>query len=153
MNLPYSGIVYRKAAQHVWTQLHRLYGVLGKVEPKSRAGALHRTSATAPPHDTDRLAIAVLPARSRDSCRLTRLQERSIRHHELRQHGSHELCRIDCLSCVLAKDLGIGFILVTHALPGSVDDFVDLVVPELQWRSHMRTGYEHRVLRERFEHG
>lgn len=59
----------------------------------------------------------------------------------------------DQLEALLDQGGGHGFMLVTHALPGSVDDFVDLVVPELQRRGRMRTGYEHRLLRERFEHG
>ena len=33
-------------------------------------------------------------------------------------------------------------------LPGGLDDFVDKVVPELQWRGLFRTEYEGSTLRE-----
>jgi alkanesulfonate monooxygenase len=41
-----------------------------------------------------------------------------------------------------------GFNLIPPVLPGSLDDFVDLVVPELQRRGLFRTEYEGRTLRE-----
>jgi alkanesulfonate monooxygenase len=41
-----------------------------------------------------------------------------------------------------------GFNLIPPVLPGSLDDFVDLVVPELQRRGIFRTEYEGRTLRE-----
>lgn len=44
---------------------------------------------------------------------------------------------------------GDGFMLFTHTLPGSLEDFVDLVVPELQARGLYRTEYGSRIMRER----
>ncbi|HUB96553.1 MAG TPA: LLM class flavin-dependent oxidoreductase [Stellaceae bacterium] len=41
-----------------------------------------------------------------------------------------------------------GFNLLPTTLPGALDDFVDLVVPELQRRGLFRTEYEGRTLRE-----
>ena len=41
-----------------------------------------------------------------------------------------------------------GFALMPHYLPGNLEDFVDLVVPELQKRRVFRTAYEGRTLRE-----
>ena len=41
-----------------------------------------------------------------------------------------------------------GFNYVPAALPGGINDFVDLVVPELQRRSLFRTEYEGATLRE-----
>jgi alkanesulfonate monooxygenase len=41
-----------------------------------------------------------------------------------------------------------GFNVLPPVLPGSLDDFVDLVVPELQRRGLFRTAYEGRTLRE-----
>lgn len=45
---------------------------------------------------------------------------------------------------------GDGFMIVTHALPASVDDFVDLVVPELQDRGLFRKKYTTNTLRDHF---
>ncbi|MFJ2619941.1 NtaA/DmoA family FMN-dependent monooxygenase [Glutamicibacter sp. NPDC087344] len=41
-----------------------------------------------------------------------------------------------------------GFNLMPPSLPDSLDDFVQLVIPELQRRGRFRTAYEHRTLRE-----
>lgn len=43
-----------------------------------------------------------------------------------------------------------GFMLCPGALPGSLEDFVDLVVPHLQERSLLRREYDDSSLRERF---
>lgn len=41
-----------------------------------------------------------------------------------------------------------GFNLMPPSLPESLDDFVELIVPELQRRGRFRTAYEHGTLRE-----
>jgi FMN-dependent oxidoreductase (nitrilotriacetate monooxygenase family) len=41
-----------------------------------------------------------------------------------------------------------GFNIMPEVFPASLDDFVDLVVPELQRRGHFRRGYEGTTLRE-----
>ena len=41
-----------------------------------------------------------------------------------------------------------GFIIQPPYLPGSAEDFVDMVVPELQRRGLFRTAYEGHTLRE-----
>ena len=41
-----------------------------------------------------------------------------------------------------------GFNILPPWLPGALDDFVDLVIPELQRRGLFRTAYEGRTLRE-----
>jgi N-acetyl-S-(2-succino)cysteine monooxygenase len=41
-----------------------------------------------------------------------------------------------------------GFNIIPTHLPGGIEDFVDLVVPELQRRGLFRTGYEGRTMRE-----
>ena len=41
-----------------------------------------------------------------------------------------------------------GFNVLPPVLPGSLDDFVDLVIPELQRRGLFRTAYEGTTLRE-----
>ena len=41
-----------------------------------------------------------------------------------------------------------GFALMPHYLPGNLDDFVELVIPELQRRDRFRTEYEGATLRE-----
>ena len=41
-----------------------------------------------------------------------------------------------------------GFALMPHYLPGNLDDFVELVAPELQRRGRLRTEYEGTTLRE-----
>lgn len=56
----------------------------------------------------------------------------------------------DRMEALYEQTEGDGFMIVTHALPSSVDDFVDLVVPELQRRGHFRKRYGARILRDRF---
>ena len=41
-----------------------------------------------------------------------------------------------------------GFLIQPAYLPGGLDDFVDLVIPELQQRGLFRTEYEGTTLRE-----
>lgn len=57
---------------------------------------------------------------------------------------------VDRMEDLYEQTEGDGFMIVTHALPSSVDDFVDLVVPELQHRGHFREKYGARILRDRF---
>lgn len=57
---------------------------------------------------------------------------------------------VDRMEDLYEQTEGDGFMIVTHALPSSVDDFVDLVVPELQRRGHFREKYGARILRDRF---
>ncbi|MEO8558470.1 MAG: LLM class flavin-dependent oxidoreductase [Rhodospirillales bacterium] len=45
---------------------------------------------------------------------------------------------------------GDGFMLLTQSLPSSIDDLVDLLVPELQRRGRFRTEYDSRTLRGHF---
>ena len=46
------------------------------------------------------------------------------------------------------NDAADGFNILPPWLPGALDDFVDLVIPELQRRGLFRTAYEGRTLRE-----
>src|SRR5581483_11219598 len=46
------------------------------------------------------------------------------------------------------NDAADGFNIMPPYLPGGLDDFVDLVVPELRRRGLFRTEYEGRTLRE-----
>lgn len=48
----------------------------------------------------------------------------------------------------LLTDACDGFNIMFSHLPGGLDDFVDLVVPELQRRRRFRTRYEGTTLRE-----
>lgn len=54
----------------------------------------------------------------------------------------------DVLEEWVQQDAADGFIIVPPTLPGALDRFVDLVVPELQRRGLFRTGYEGTTLRE-----
>ena len=45
---------------------------------------------------------------------------------------------------------GDGFMLITHYLPGCLEEFVELVVPILQQRGRFRKDYEGTTLREHF---
>lgn len=56
----------------------------------------------------------------------------------------------DQLEARLDAGGGHGFMIVTHALPGSITDFADLVVPELQRRGLFRRSYREKQLVERF---
>ncbi|MBV1906920.1 MAG: LLM class flavin-dependent oxidoreductase [Pseudomonadales bacterium] len=57
---------------------------------------------------------------------------------------------VDKLEDLYTKGEGDGFMIITHALPSSVDDFVDLVMPEMQTRGHFRHKYDTLSLRDRF---
>jgi N-acetyl-S-(2-succino)cysteine monooxygenase len=54
----------------------------------------------------------------------------------------------DQLQSWFENDAADGFNVLPPVLPGSLDDFVDLVIPELQRRGLFRTEYEGRTLRE-----
>jgi alkanesulfonate monooxygenase len=54
----------------------------------------------------------------------------------------------DTMEQWFASGAADGFIIQPPYLPGSADDFVDLVIPELQRRGLFRTEYEGRTLRE-----
>ena len=47
-----------------------------------------------------------------------------------------------------ASEAADGFNILPPWLPGALDDFVELVIPELQRRGLFRTAYEGRTLRE-----
>ncbi|MDR5857819.1 hypothetical protein QCE42_23300, partial [Caballeronia sp. LZ050] len=59
----------------------------------------------------------------------------------------------DQLEKLLDEGGGDGFICITHALPACMDEFVDLVVPELKRRGLRPEAYEHATLRERVRAG
>ncbi|SAL33683.1 monooxygenase [Caballeronia cordobensis] len=59
----------------------------------------------------------------------------------------------DQLQRLLNEGGGDGFICITHALPACMDEFVDLVVPELKRRGVRPDTYEHATLRERVRAG
>ncbi|MDO8252119.1 MAG: LLM class flavin-dependent oxidoreductase, partial [Rhodoferax sp.] len=54
----------------------------------------------------------------------------------------------DQLQLWFENDAADGFNVLPPVLPGSLDDFVDLVIPELQRRGLFRTAYEGTTLRE-----
>jgi len=54
----------------------------------------------------------------------------------------------DAVDDFVQSDAADGVILIPHLTPTGIDDFVDLVVPLLQERGAVRTGYETRTLRE-----
>ncbi|MBV1879574.1 MAG: LLM class flavin-dependent oxidoreductase [Pseudomonadales bacterium] len=56
---------------------------------------------------------------------------------------------VDKMEALYTQGEGDGFMIVTHALPSSIDDFVDLVVPEMQRRGHFRSQYGSQQLRDR----
>lgn len=56
----------------------------------------------------------------------------------------------DRLEALAEAGRGDGFMFVTTTLPGSVEDLVELLVPELQRRGRFRTAYEGTTLRDRF---
>jgi N-acetyl-S-(2-succino)cysteine monooxygenase len=54
----------------------------------------------------------------------------------------------DTMQTWFERDAADGFIIQPPYLPGSAEDFVNMVVPELQRRGLFRTAYEGRTLRE-----
>lgn len=87
---------------------------------------------------------------------LARREKLSIR--QLYQHAAgargHWILRgtpqdiADVLENWLKQDAADGFVIIPPFLPGTIDRFVDLVVPELQRRGVFRTEYEGGTLRE-----
>ncbi|CAM4141960.1 Luciferase-like domain-containing protein [Bordetella tumbae] len=59
----------------------------------------------------------------------------------------------DQLQQLLQEGGGDGFICISHTLPGCMDEFSDLVIPELRRRGLRPPGYDHRTLRERVRAG
>jgi hypothetical protein len=55
---------------------------------------------------------------------------------------------VDQLQEWFENEAADGFNILPPVLPGSLDDFVDLVIPELQRRGLFRTAYEGTTLRE-----
>lgn len=55
---------------------------------------------------------------------------------------------VDQLQEWFENEAADGFNILPPVLPGSLDDFVDLVIPELQRRGLFRTAYEGKTLRE-----
>ncbi len=85
---------------------------------------------------------------ARESLTLRQLFERvagSRGHSELVGSGSEVA---DQLEAWIDQGAADGFIVMPPQLPSGLDDFVDLVVPELQRRGRMRTGYEGTTLRK-----
>jgi alkanesulfonate monooxygenase len=54
----------------------------------------------------------------------------------------------DHMALWLDGEAADGFNIMSPYLPGPLDEFVDLVIPELQARGLFRTEYEGRTLRE-----
>jgi len=87
---------------------------------------------------------------------LARREKMSIR--QLYQHAAgargHWILRgtaehvADVLEDWLKEEAADGFVVIPPYLPGTLDRFVDLVVPELQRRGVFRTAYEGATLRE-----
>ena len=55
---------------------------------------------------------------------------------------------VDQLQACFENEAADGFNILPPVLPGSLDDFVDLIIPELQRRGLFRTEYEGNTLRE-----
>jgi FMN-dependent oxidoreductase (nitrilotriacetate monooxygenase family) len=60
---------------------------------------------------------------------------------------------VDQLVALLAEGGGDGFICISHTLPVCMDEFVDMVVPELRRRGLRTPGYEQATLRARIAAG
>lgn len=60
---------------------------------------------------------------------------------------------VDQLERLLDEGGGDGFLCISHSLPTCMDDFVNLVVPELRRRGLRPDHYEQTQLRDRFRHG
>jgi alkanesulfonate monooxygenase len=88
--------------------------------------------------------------------RLARREELTIRQLYLRIAGARGHRQIRGTPETIADELEAwfrggaadGFNIMPPMLPGSLDDFVELVIPELQRRGLFRTEYEGRTLRE-----
>lgn len=55
---------------------------------------------------------------------------------------------VDQLQAWFENEAADGFNVLPLVLTGSLDDFVDLVIPELQHQGLFRTAYESKTLRE-----
>jgi alkanesulfonate monooxygenase len=87
---------------------------------------------------------------------MARREKLSIRQTALRVAGARAKAVIrgspqtiaDYMEEWFRKDGCDGFNIMPPVLPGGLDDFVDLVIPELQRRGLFRTAYEGKTLRE-----
>ena len=84
----------------------------------------------------------------RENLTLRQLAKRAVasKHHFLLKGTATEIA--DVLEHWFVNKAADGFNLLPAYLPGSLDDFVDQVVPELQRRGLFRSEYEGRTLRE-----
>lgn len=88
--------------------------------------------------------------------KLARRENLTIRGLAMRYAAARSHCMIrgtpqqiaDQLEEWFLKRAADGFIFMPVYLPGALEDFVDLVIPELQRRGLFRTDYEGRTLRE-----
>ena len=96
-------------------------------------------------------------ARWRGSSRWRRRDNLTIRELYLRYAGARGQRTLKGSPQRIADDMeqwfleeGVdGFLVQPAILPGGLDDFVELVIPELQKRGLFRTEYEGRTLRDR----
>ena len=91
--------------------------------------------------------------------RLARSENLSIRQLSLRAAGARGKSVVkgsptdiaDIMEQWFKSEAADGFNVMPPYLPGALDDFVDLVIPELQKRGLFRTEYEGRTLRENLD--
>jgi alkanesulfonate monooxygenase len=91
-------------------------------------------------------ALVELARREHLTLRQTAMRMAAARSHWLLKGTARHIA--DQLEEWFVNDGADGFNLLPQILPGSLNDFVDLVVPELQRRGLFRTEYEGRTLRE-----
>ncbi len=102
-------------------------------------------------------ALGPMELRSIGEARLARVREENltIRELYLRVAGMGGFCLVGTASDIadvmeqwIDEEGGDGFNITPTHLPAGCEDFVDLVVPELQRRGRFRTDYEGATLRE-----
>ena len=91
-------------------------------------------------------ALVALARREHLTLRQTAMRMAAARSHWLLKGTAQHIA--DQLEEWFVNDGADGFNLLPQILPGSLNDFVDLVIPELQRRGLFRTEYEGRTLRE-----
>ena len=92
-------------------------------------------------------ALAALARREGLSLRQLAYRFASARGHWLLKGTSSQV--VDQLEFWFRNEAADGFIFLPQVMPGSLDDLVDLIIPELQRRGLFRTEYQGTTLRDR----
>ena len=124
----------------------RVYWKMGRASPLS-TGRDACFIVNAVPQEVGRVKVMVELAR-RENLSIRQLYQRVIGQRAHRVVIGTPVDIADGLEQWFTAGAADGFNILPLTFPGGLRDFVDLFVPELQWRGLFRADYEGRTLRE-----